>query len=175
MPKYHIDKSFIKEPLRFDDIYLVQIGRLHFTPGDSMHAHAHKNWYELTIITDGEGEVITNGIPTPVRRGDIYISLPCDTHAIRSSVHAPMKYDFFSFFTDDAQYCAVLDDITKYLHTDERVFNDERIGALVCDAILEFIEGSDFSEELLYSIFKQIWIQVVVIWKILIFMHVDIH
>jgi len=161
MPHFHLDKSFLKAPLAFNDFYLIQIGRLYFAPLDSMHLHAHKNWFELTIITDGEGSVITNGIGTSVKRGDIYLSLPCDMHEIRSSKDAPMKYDFFSFYTEDPVYKSELEKIAGCLSPSDRVFLDERISALVCDAIMEFIDNSRFSEELLYSIFKQITIYII--------------
>ena len=62
MPKYHLDKSFIKEPMKFSDISVVQIGRRYFEQGDIMKLHAHKHFYELTIITDGEGEVLQTAL-----------------------------------------------------------------------------------------------------------------
>lgn len=161
MPKYHLDKCFVNDPLKFNDFYLFQIGRLYFAPSDFMHLHAHKNFFELTIITDGEGEVITNGKPTPVRRGDIYLSLPCDMHEIRSSKDAPMKYDFFSFRTENAEYLSRLDEMSRCLTLEDRVFSDERISALVCDAIVEFTKDSLFSKELLYSIFTQIIVYII--------------
>ncbi len=156
MAKYHINKDFIKKPLSFYDIHLVQIGRLHCAPKDYLRMHAHKNWYELTIVTDGEGEISVNGCAVRVKRGDIHLSLPCDTHGIRSFESAPLKYDFFSFFTSNPEYSERLSEITKFLPPESRIFKDERINSLVCDAILEFIEHSEFSEELLYSIFKHI-------------------
>lgn len=161
MPKYHLDKSFIKTPLKFSDIYLVQVGRLYFAPGDSMHLHPHGEFYELTIITDGEGTVTTNGYTHSVKRGDIYLSLPRDIHGIRSSVEAPMKYDFYSFYTDNEEYKNRLSEIAKQLSPEERVFSDERISALVCDAIAEFIDEQSNRDELLYSIFKQIMIYLI--------------
>ncbi len=161
MPKYHLDKCFVKDPLKFNDFYLFQIGRLYFAPSDFMHLHVHKDFFELTIITDGEGEVITNGKATPVRRGDIYLSLPCDMHEIRSSESAPMKYDFFSFGTENPKYRTPLDEAARYLRVEERVFSDERISALVCDAIMEFTKEAPLSEELLYSIFTQIMVYII--------------
>ena len=161
MPKYHLDKCFVKDPLKFNDFYLFQIGRLYFAPSDFMHLHAHKDFFELTIITDGDGEVITNGKSTNVHRGDIYLSLPCDMHEIRSSEKTPMKYDFFSFYTDNEEYKSELYSIARYLSANDRVFSDERISALVCDAIMEFIDDSKFSEDLLYSIFRQIMIYII--------------
>jgi len=161
MPKYHLDKCFVKDPVKFNDFYLFQIGRLYFAPSDFMHLHAHKDFFELTIITDGEGEVITNGKPTSVRRGDIYFSLPCDMHEIRSSKDAPMKYDFFSFRTENAEYLPLLEEISRCLTLEDRVFSDERISALVCDAIMEFTKDSPLRDGLLYSIFTQIIVYII--------------
>ena len=161
MPKYHLDKSFIKEPMKFSDISVVQIGRRYFEQGDVMKPHVHKHFYELTIITDGEGEVFANGVGTPVKRGDIFLSLPFDMHRIVSSETAPMKYDFFSFSTENEHFSATLEEISGYLSPEERVFNDERVHALVCDAMMEFIESTKFSNELLYSVFTQIIIHII--------------
>ena len=161
MPKYHLDKSFVKEPMKFSDISVLQIGRRYFEQGDVMKPHAHKHFYELTIITDGEGEVFANGVGTPVKRGDIFLSLPFDMHRIVSSETAPMKYDFFSFSTENERFSAALEEISGYLSPEERVFNDERVHALVCDAMMEFIESTKFSNELLYSVFTQIIIYII--------------
>lgn len=161
MPKYHLDKSFIKEPIRFSDISLLQIGRLYFKPGDIMKPHTHKDFFELTIITDGEGAVSANGVTTSVKRGDIFLSLPYDMHRIISSEDAPMKYDFFSFWTTNEAYLSKFAEISRYLSPKERVFTDERIHSLVGDAIMEFVENAKFSSELLHAIFTQIIIRTI--------------
>ena len=161
MPKYHLDKSFIKEPIRFSDISLLQIGRLYFKPGDIMKPHTHKDFFELTIITDGEGAVSANGVTTSVKRGDIFLSLPYDMHRIISSEDAPMKYDFFSFWTTNEAYLSEFAEISRYLSPNDRVFTDERIHALVGDAIMEFVENAKFSGELLHAIFTQIIIRTI--------------
>ena len=161
MPKYHLDKSFIKEPIRFSDISLLQIGRLYFKPGDIMKPHTHKDFFELTIITDGEGAVSANGVTTSVKRGDIFLSLPYDMHRIISSEDAPMKYDFFSFWTTNEAYLSEFAEISRYLSPKDRVFTDERIHSLVGDAIMEFVENAKFSGELLHAIFTQIIIRTI--------------
>lgn len=161
MPKFHLNKCFLNSPVKFSDIYLLQIGRLYFNAGDIIKLHVHKDFFELTIITDGEGEIITNGQVTSVKRGDIYISLPCDMHEIRSSKTAPMKYDFFSFFTENESYKKELYQTSPAHQLSDRVFSDERIASLVGDAIMEFISDSVFSNELLYSIFNQIIVYVI--------------
>lgn len=161
MAKFHLNKNFRDNPLIFGDLQLIQIGRIHFEPGDVMASHMHNSWFELTIITDGAGSVSTNGISTPVRRGDIYLSYPRESHKIESSESSPLKYDFFSFYTYSEEYIGELEKIVEYFTPYDRVFSDERVAALVCDAILEFINGGDFSEELLHSLFKQILIFII--------------
>ena len=161
MPKYHLNRNFIQDPMKFSDIYLVQVGRLYFDPGATMRQHVQGEFYELTIITDGEGFISANGNDSPVKRGDIFLSLPHDLHSIRSSVDAPIKYDFYSFYTENSEYSERLSEIGKQLTTSNRVFSDERISALVCDAIAEFVENRYSRNELLYSIFKQILIYLI--------------
>lgn len=161
MTKFHLNKCFLNSPVKFSDIYLLQIGRLYFDADDIIKLHVHKDFFELTIITDGEGEIITNGHTTSVKHGDIYLSLPCDMHEIRSSKKAPMKYDFFSFYTENEDYKKVLDGISGGLQLSDRVFSDERIASLVGDAIMEFINDTVFSNDLLYSIFNQIIIYII--------------
>ena len=157
MPKYHLNKSFFQNPARFSDIYIMQIGRLYFEPSAVMPLHIHKDfYYELTLVTEGEGTISANGVNTDVKRGDIFLSLPCDIHRIVSSEDSPLKYDFVSFYTTNEIYKAELENISRYLSPEARVFHDERIHALVCDAIMEFIESNKFSNELLHSIFTQI-------------------
>ena len=161
MPQFHLNKYFAENPLTFNDFRLIQIGRLYFAPSDYVKLHVHREWYELTIITDGEGFVITNGIATPVKRGSIYLSLPCDMHEIRSSKEKPMKYDFFSFYSENSKYRSELERISNCITPEDRVFFDERISSLVCDAIMEFIDEVKFSDDILYAIFNQIMIYVI--------------
>lgn len=48
-------------------------------------------------MTDGEGYISSNNIATPVKRGDIYLSMPCDTHEIRTDENHPLNFDFIAF------------------------------------------------------------------------------
>ena len=161
MPQFHINKYFGRESLQFWDFNLIQIGRLYFSRGEAIKPHKQSDWYELTIITDGEGTVLTNGIETKVGRGAIYLSLPFDTHEIRSSESNPLKYDFITFYTKNEAIAPALVEIAKALPPDSRVFFDERVSSLVCDALNEFVSEREFSRELLYSIFNQIMIYII--------------
>lgn len=156
MPKFHFDYNAHLKPIAYNDISLIQIGRLYCEPSGIVPLHIHGNWFELTIITDGEGVIVTNGHLSAVKRGDIYLSFPADSHEIRSSEKKPLKYDFFSFYVTNMSYEKELEKISKFYTPNERIFTDERISNLLGNAIVEFNKKHDFTEDLCYSIFKQI-------------------
>lgn len=153
----------MSEPKRFGDVFLVQIGRLYCGAGQIISKHPHLNWYELTIVTGGEGEVATFDVPTAVKKGDGYLSFPGDAHEIRSSENNPLEYTFFSFYTENAELKAALEAVAEnHASPESRLFMSERIHTLVLDALGE-IDASDtpYNETLLRHIFGQIIIYVV--------------
>lgn len=160
--RYHLDLSYVKQPLCFGETRLVQIGRLHCAEGMEIPVHTHLNWFELTVVTDGCGTVQTNGTEVPVGRGDIYLSFPGDFHGIRSDESAPLKYDFFAFQTVSPLLSKELEALTHTAASaDRRVFRDERVRYLVADAIAEASDGGAFSEQILTAAFAQILLYVI--------------
>lgn len=159
---YHLNKSFFRDPPEFGDMRLWQIGRMYCTPTTEIPDHVHMNCYELTIVSDGRGEIFTNGIPTAVERGDIYLSLPCDVHRIRSDGEKPLKFDFFAFtvkngcFESDFENLAAL-----YGSPNTRLLHDERIRPLISNAIAELEKNQPHGHRLLRSIFEQVLIYTV--------------
>lgn len=155
--RYHLNFSYIIEPRLFGTTQLYQIGRLHCAEGMEVPVHGHLNWFELTVVTDGTGSVQTNGVAVPVERGDIYLSFPGDFHGIRSDTRIPLKYDFFAFNTTDAALSAELEELT---HTAtpavSRVFRDERVRALITDALAEIDGDGLYAERILTVAFEQI-------------------
>lgn len=159
---YHLDQHYMTQPLRFGHCRLFQIGRLYCTEKTVIEKHAHINWFEITLVTGGRGVVYTNEVGSAVRRGDIYLSFPCDFHAITPDADDPLKYDFFAFGTDDEALSADLDHIMQtHASAEDRIIRDERIAALVGEAIAEIHESEPYSQALLTAIFTQILIRVV--------------
>lgn len=159
--RYHLNKSYITQPPAFGETRLFQIGRLHCAEGMEVPIHTHLNWFELTIVNDGVGTVLTNGVAVPVRRGDIYLSFPGDFHGITSDTEDPLKYDFFAFNTDSPLLAAELEALTaSAMPAAQRVFSDERVRYLVADAIAEVNGGGDYSERILTAVFEQILLYV---------------
>ena len=156
---YHLDNVYFDSPLIFDDISVLQIGRIFCKNDTVITAHIQPNLFELTIVTEGRGTILTNDVPKKVQKGDIYLSLPADVHEIKSDSAEPLKFDFFSFNILSGQlkpdYEKLLE---KKISPKNRVFKDERILPLISNAIFELTEKKSYHDLLLSSIFRQILI-----------------
>ncbi len=161
MYKYHLDFLHIEEPVCYKDTLLFQLGRLYCFPGTVIEKHAHLDWFELTVISDGSGTVKTNGVATPVQKGDIYLSYPGDFHEIISSGENPLKYDFFAFATKNALLEQELKNIMNSHTCEERVFRSNTVNYAVSDAISELSAKKKYSSELLSLIFEEIIFNVI--------------
>ena len=160
---YHLDKSYASSPLRVGFFCVRQIGRMYCTGQTVVGKHAHINWFELTIATQGRGTVQTNDVSIPIKTGDIYLSFPCDFHAIVSNQKDPLHYDFFSFFVEDETFGAELEQIMQtHMSPDARILQDDSIASLVSAAIAELNAKSHvYSKELLNAMFTQILIRLI--------------
>jgi AraC-like DNA-binding protein len=156
--RYHLTKHYVEHPLPFGDIYLLQLGRRYCEPTEIIAPHPHLNWFELTVINNGSGTIITNSEETIVHSGDIYLSFPCDIHEIRANLGAKLEYDFFSFFCVDKEIETALKMITQnYRSSNQRVFQDSKISQLIEYAIAEFIaKEQPLSQNVLTDIFHLI-------------------
>lgn len=159
---YHINKIFFDNPLNFGCINLLQIGRLYCNSGTIIPSHLHTDLYELTIVTDGKGVIITNGVKTNVRRGDIYFSHPFDSHIIESDTEVPLKFDFFAFTCNNENFKKEIEFITEQFHDPNyRVFRDDNIRYIIGNAIAEICNENLYSDDLLKALFEQILIYLI--------------
>ena len=155
--KYHLDRRYLDEPKYFGNISLIQIGRLHCTARTVVGLHTHQNWFEITVVTDGAGTVVTGNDEVAVKRGDIHLSYPGDFHAVRTDPTDPLKYDFFAFYTTETRVLDMLEEIMRVRQSgDRRIVRDERIGNLLENAIAEISQPSEFSNDILEPVFRQI-------------------
>ena len=155
--KYAIEKNYILEPRRFGDHLLYQVGKIHSAPSNIIALHAHLNWYELTVVTGGIGEIITNGETVAVSRGDIYFSLPSEFHEIRSSENDPLNFCFFAFGSCDPDTVGELERIGEIcMMSGYRIFFDERITALIGNIISEISDSDAYSDRQISAMIDQI-------------------
>ena len=161
--RYHLDNLYVDNPLKFGNVYLIQIGRRYCEAEEIIPPHLHLNWFELTLISKGKGVVVTNGKEYPVKTGDIYLSFPCDIHEIRADKGDKLEYDFFSFYCEDKALKRDLKNITQtFMESEERIFQDEKIAELIKNAINEFpIKDNLYSNVLLTDIFHLVLIYLI--------------
>lgn len=160
--KYYISYSYLDKPFSLPDFDIYQTGRIYCNKNSISPSHYHQNFYELTIITEGEGKIYTNNQYTLVKKGDIYISLPRDIHKIIPDDKNPLHYDFCAFYPKNEDLKNLLDVLSNYLTTsDSRVFTSNRIFNTAPLAIHEFINFSEpFSPYLLNGLFWQIAVEI---------------
>ena len=160
--RYHISHDHVKHPVRFADLLLFQIGRTHCREDTVIATHAHLNWFELTVATDGEGSVFTNGKQVQIQHGDIFLSFPGDIHGITSDPESPLKYDFYAFYPLAPDLIDALEEIMRErTNADQRILRDDRIEFLLGNALAEINQPGEFSERLLSAIFQQILLYVI--------------
>lgn len=161
--RYHINNYYNTSPIKLGDIRLLQIGRRFCDPTEIIRPHSHVGWYELTIVTGGEGSVFTAGTPTAVRAGDIYLSFPGDIHEIRADRGEKLEYDFFSFFCEPSKIADDLKNATRgCIRECDRVLRDSRISHLIKWAMGEINDTHDgYREDMLTSAFSMVLVYLV--------------
>lgn len=154
---FHLDKWYSNEFPSFDGISLIQIGRMYCDRDSHIAEHIQGQLIELTVITDGKGTVFSNGIPTPVKQGDIYLSLPCDSHEITVDPNDPLKFDFLAISVENDELKEDFERAATIYHSSElRLFSEERIPPLLSEAITEINSESRYSNKILSAILHQI-------------------
>ncbi len=157
---YYLDYSYFNKNIGLNDFDLKQIGRAYCNKNTLYENHYHSFLYQLTIVTDGVGEIYTNNKPVTVKKGDIYLSCPYDIHRIETDKKNLLKYDFILFIPKDKTLIEKLNNIMLSSTTAEsRLIKDERINYLVSSVIREL---SSFDEELSPLVVNGIFWQVVI-------------
>lgn len=154
---YHLDKKYFDNYRFQDGISLLQIGRMYCDRTSHIEEHIQAQLIELTVVTGGKGQIITNKTPVEVQSGDVYLSLPCDSHEITVDPDDPLRFDFIAFSIEDENFKYDFERIAAEYHEAElRIFKDERIPPLLTNAITEVSRESKYSLEALSSILRQI-------------------
>ena len=162
MGRFHINNTHFYKPLAFGDFSLYQSGKLYMQSGENGGQHPHLNWFELTSVSKGSGTVVTNGISSSVKKGDIYLSFPCDIHNVISSENDPLEYDFIAFYCEDEYIKNALDSIIPDRSDgNKRVFSDADVSMLITSVINETAEDNTLSDIMMQSLLTQIAVKTV--------------
>ncbi len=154
--KFHVERSYILDPRKYGDIFLLQVGRSHSTKDYSVSKHIHRNWFELTHVVEGKGYVITNGTVSPIKAGEIYLSFPGDIHAIKTDENYPMKFNFLSFWPDDNEILLMFEQIMLFCSDPSlRIFVDRDVEYLIGNTLSEALSEDEHSSCILSHALSQ--------------------
>ena len=157
--KYKISRDSLYSPLQYGEHLLYQVGRIHCNADSEIPMHAQRDYFELTIATEGRGTVITNNQPVEISAGDIYISFAGDFHRIISDKNHPLKFDFITIKSQNETISACMEEIMAQNHAaDRRVVRDEVILQLVSRAISEVKKQKRLSEKIIEAIITEIFV-----------------
>ena len=159
--KHIVDFCGTKANEEYGKMNLVQIGRLVCEPGYRIKPHTHLNWFEITCVIEGEGSIYGAEKKVAVKKGDIFLSFPCETHAISSSKDNPLSFDHFAFFTEDRDYKDALERLmANYADASKRVFRNFRIRETLDSSVNELLEASDYQKDFLTASFSLILLEI---------------
>ena len=148
--QFHFERNYMAQPLELGTVCLVQIGRTHCLKDYAVGNHFHRRWFELTCVTQGAGTVTTNGVASPVKRGDIYVSFPGDIHSISSDNKDLMKFNFLTFWSREPEIEKALEEIMVHNNDPHRrIITNRNIEALIDNSISECILNDTFSQDML--------------------------
>ncbi|MBO7187865.1 MAG: AraC family ligand binding domain-containing protein, partial [Clostridia bacterium] len=161
-PRYRFVKDYTLSPLRLNNFNIIQIGRRFCSPGEVIKAHTHKNYYELTIVTSGEGIVKSNGESYKIKSGEVHLSIPCDIHEIITLDNSELEYDFLSFYCTDDELESELNKISyNLIKINSRIIIDNKINSLVSNCILEFSTDKPYGQKIIENALSQIAVYLV--------------
>ncbi len=159
---YKINNQFFETPLDLGGFRLIQAGRYYCQPNTLVPCRLHDDFFELTIVTDGKGTILTNGQEIPVEKNDIYVSFPFDVHGITSDAQEPLQYDHLAFIVDDELYRTALQEIIGNFYNPRlRVVTDSRVNYLTYCILGEFTKERPFSRTLIRNTVENIVVYIV--------------
>lgn len=131
--KFKID-SYWNDDLQFGDMLLRQIGVRHCEAGEIQPEHLHGRYYELSIVLNGEGVITTNNEDVAVKKNDVHLSYPYETHKLQSSEKAPLQYMFCAFYPLDS-------DLSKELLKISETFKPAQTRLVKSDTLAARVEN----------------------------------
>lgn len=150
---YKFVNDFYESPLVLrGGINVIQAGRYYCRPGEVIPSHYHDDYFELSVVTDGQGTFITNNQKTKVQKNDVYVSFPYDKHEILSSAEDPLKYDNLAFTWKKTPYKEQLESLQEYQDSNIRIIHDQQINQFIGLLLNELAAKQDFYKDNLRNI-----------------------
>jgi AraC-like DNA-binding protein len=157
--RFHFDNVFADAPMTLDNFTVFQVGDLYCESDTAIDEH-EQFYHEISLIESGDGIMYTNGIPAPVKKGDVYLTFKNDRHRIVSGQLNPLRYYYMAF---DAKETTVYDVILRQLQNkrcapDSRVLQIPELFPLMTSILGEFSDKKIYHAQMFESYLIQILI-----------------
>lgn len=164
--KVRLNKTMLRESIQIDikpplELVNCKLGHSGFSAAnnhDYIPTHYHHANYELTAVVKGNGISYANGVPTKVKKGDIYVSFPNEYHKVDSDPDDLLNYVFVTFIPNGGKFDEPLRDVWQNnIPPEKRVFRSDGVITAI-ESIITELQNRNFSysEEMLSSLMDQI-------------------
>lgn len=91
-----------------------------------------ERFYELYLITAGEGQMVSSDNTVPVKKGDIYISFPFEKQKLVSNDGCEIEYDYLNFSVHSKRFASEFNRFSvDYSSTVSHVLNSEELSKTI--------------------------------------------
>ena len=162
MRKFHVNHAFLEDPKRYGKLLVYQLGTLYCDEKGGYGTHMHRNFFELTAVVGGKGQLFANDCGTAVKGGDVFVSFPFDTHRVVSDPADPLRYHFFAFQTTSETLGYQLGRIAEQFRAPgDRLFRDEEIFSALARAVYEMGGEEAFHAEYCAALLEGVLIRLI--------------
>lgn len=156
--RFRFNNDFFTEPIETDNFVIYQIGDLFCDYDTVIDDHTQDMQIELSFVENGAGVISSNGVPTAVTKGDIYLTLEGDVHRISSGNVDTMRFFYIAFNIKPASPLSGVNACFRARHADpaERVFCFPYIFPQMTNILSEITYRNEFYRQLIDDNLSQI-------------------
>ena len=148
-------------PITLSKCDLMHVGYSRNNKQDTIPQHLHDiGAYELTAILSGRGRCFAGDLATPVKKGDIYVSFPYESHQVEADPENDISQLFITFRVSDPVYEEAFKKIWKVnIPPTNRVFQNDQIKVII-DTVISELQSTEklYRTEFLSTLTEQILI-----------------
>ncbi len=157
---FEYDNAYWKDPLKFGEIILYQLGEVCFESGHEVSLH-EQICHEVTYVVSGKGMVTCANRVFPISPGDIILNYKGERHSISASPDSKLRFFYLGFMFNEN--CSD-PDIIKLSHfyasrvKSSKVSTKNQIFNTFISVVDEFYENAPMSKLAVKSLLLQILI-----------------
>ncbi len=146
--KFSYDFNYLKNPRKFHDLLLYQLGEIYCENNAVVDAHVHNSFFELTFVISGMGIMYAGNVPQTIKKNDLFLSLPYERHEIISDSTDPLRYYYVALsFDPDSPFSEVLyNSKLLSLAPNMRVYNTPTLATTFVNLVSALQSNAPYSE-----------------------------